>query len=262
MQELIVIDNITIRQDAQGRYCLNDLHRAAGGEEKHSPNRFMRTDSCKSLIKLLTPKMASAPIEVNNGGNNQGTFVVKQLVYAYAMWISPEFHLKVIETFDAVVTGKLAPPAVDPLRLLDDPATLKTLLLANIQQNEEQKLLIEQRDKMISNLAPKAEVTERLMGAEGNMCIRDAARALKMKQNRFTHWLQEKKIAYRDKKGKLAGYSEHVPRFVDHKPHTIHVDGEPPRVDLQMMVTPAGLVKFARMLNVDLYEQDLFAEAA
>ncbi|MDR8491999.1 KilA-N domain-containing protein, partial [Serratia nevei] len=37
MNNLIVIEETAIRQDSAGRYCLNDLHRAAGGEERHKP---------------------------------------------------------------------------------------------------------------------------------------------------------------------------------------------------------------------------------
>lgn len=33
--QALTIANTTIRQDAEGRYCLNDLHKAAGGEAKH-----------------------------------------------------------------------------------------------------------------------------------------------------------------------------------------------------------------------------------
>ncbi|MBK0004359.1 KilA-N domain-containing protein [Erwinia sp. S38] len=105
MNQLLVIDGVSVRQDKDGRYCLNDLHRTAGGEDRHSPNRWTRTESYTGLINELTPYLAFAPAEVQRGGLQPGTYVCKELVYAYAMWISPAFHLKVIRTFDAVVTG-------------------------------------------------------------------------------------------------------------------------------------------------------------
>jgi hypothetical protein len=112
MSQIFVIEGISVRRDIEGRYYLNDLHRAAGGEDRHGPNRWTRTDSFNGLISELTPEMAFAPVDVQRGGITPGTYVCKELVYAYAMWISPAFHLKVIRTFDSVATQAQINPAI------------------------------------------------------------------------------------------------------------------------------------------------------
>ncbi|KOR27851.1 KilA, N- domain-containing protein, partial [Achromatium sp. WMS1] len=41
MQLPIIIEEIAIRQDAQGRFCLNDLHKASGGAKRHQPSNWL-----------------------------------------------------------------------------------------------------------------------------------------------------------------------------------------------------------------------------
>lgn len=108
-----------IRQDADGRYCLNDCHRASGSEKSKQPANFLRLDTTQALVTEIfhSSDMRTDPVSVSNGGKSPGTYVAKELVYAYAMWISPEFSLTVIRAFDALVNtqaSKVAPQTFQP----------------------------------------------------------------------------------------------------------------------------------------------------
>jgi hypothetical protein len=83
-------------------FSLNDLHKAAGKEAKHQPNRFLRLETTQDLINEIStyPDLGSTH-SVRNG---KGSWVCKELVYAYAMWISAKFHLQVIRAFDSLMT--------------------------------------------------------------------------------------------------------------------------------------------------------------
>lgn len=103
--ELIITETL-IRQDDDGRYCLNDLHRASGGHANHRPSKFMRNKQTQALVRELGKAQICA--SVKHGGTDGGTtYVAKELVYAYAMWISPAFHIKVIRTYDAFMQAQI-----------------------------------------------------------------------------------------------------------------------------------------------------------
>ncbi|EOB2571047.1 KilA-N domain-containing protein [Vibrio fluvialis] len=97
-----------------GLYSLNDLHKASGGAKKHQPHQFLRNDQTRDLISEID-RSANSRIayEAYRGGKHQGTWVCKELVYAYAMWISARFHLQVIRAFDAITSQpQIAPSGV------------------------------------------------------------------------------------------------------------------------------------------------------
>lgn len=102
----IVISDIKIHMDAEGRYSLNDLHKAAGKEHRHLPNYWMDLQQTKELIEeiLNTGNPVFKPT-TSKKGRYGGTYVCKELVYSYAMWISAAFALKVIRAYDALVSG-------------------------------------------------------------------------------------------------------------------------------------------------------------
>ncbi|MBM1212842.1 MULTISPECIES: KilA-N domain-containing protein [Pseudomonas syringae group] len=98
------LGGVKIKQDLEGRYCLNDLHKAAGKEKRHAPGYWLAIQQAAELVaELETTGIPVVTIE----GRNGGTFVMKELVYAYAMWVSAKFNLQVIRTFDAVVVGHI-----------------------------------------------------------------------------------------------------------------------------------------------------------
>lgn len=104
----IIISDIKIHMDAEGRYSLNDLHTAAGGEQKHKPVHWLSTQQTKDLIEeiLKVEKPTFKPTDIKKGRYG-GTYVCKELVYSYGMWISAEFALKVIRAYDALVSGNV-----------------------------------------------------------------------------------------------------------------------------------------------------------
>ena len=112
MNEIVIADK-TIRL-SDGLYCLNDLHKAAGGEKRYEPYLWLRLVQTSELIRELEfeqsepqicGSMKNQPLikTIKGFGKNQGTFACRELVYSYAMWISPKFHLQVVRAFDALV---------------------------------------------------------------------------------------------------------------------------------------------------------------
>jgi hypothetical protein len=88
------INGIHIRQ-ANGLFSLNDLHRASGTDAHKRPGEFLRLGTTKALVAEIqiagNPAITAKP--------KIGTYACRELVIAYAAWISPAFQLKVIRVF-------------------------------------------------------------------------------------------------------------------------------------------------------------------
>ena len=132
----IQISNISIRQH-KGLFSLNDLHRASGGEKRFQPANWIRNSQTIDLINFLKNEELQSEGRIIQSKQKLGTFVCKELVYAYATWISAKFFLQVIRTFDMVVTARRnpEPPPILPSlpQYAGDPkAEEKYLLLSEV----------------------------------------------------------------------------------------------------------------------------------
>ncbi|HHV6878928.1 TPA: P22AR C-terminal domain-containing protein [Haemophilus influenzae] len=101
------MSNLTILKTAirtfENLYSLNDLHIASGAEAKHQPSLFIRLDATQELISEIQKETDKENIlQSFRSGVNRGTYACEELVIAYAMWISPKFHLIVLRAFLAM----------------------------------------------------------------------------------------------------------------------------------------------------------------
>lgn len=241
MNQLIVIDNTKIKQDSQGRYCLNDLHRASGGNPIHAPSQFLRLKGTKDFVSVLDNHNANlhSALEIINGGTNQGCYAVEKLVYKYAAWINTEFEVKVYDTFDKVVKGKLRP---NQTSLIPQSFSEALMLAAQLQAEKEQN-------------APKVEAFDRLATAtEGAMNLTNAAKHLQMQPRAFNQFLFAHGWIYKRTVGSAwIAYQDKLQRgYLEHKAHPVTQPDGTEKIYPQVLVTAKGLAKLSTMLNKEV----------
>ena len=233
-QKTIEIDGAVIRQDQYGRYCLNDLHKASGGQDKHAPYRFIRNEQTQDLITEInrSPNMVNA-CEMTKGGLEQGTYVVKELVYSYAMWISPIFNLKVIRTFDAAANQQQLPD-------LNNPAQLRDLLLGYAEQN----IQLTAENKTLSS------AIENITATEKGVKFQQACKILGVKRETLAAWLRVNgwdrylnEVRTSTHKSETRGYCETKYTQTD----SIKASGQPyTYTKIEFFILPKGMAVLAK----------------
>jgi len=200
---IAVILGTPIRRDAEGRYCLNDLHRAAGELERHKPSNFMQLTSTVELVEEVSKGWDSSnknPVEMSRGRYG-GTYAVEDLALSYAMWISPRFHLDVLRGFKENRVKDTPAPAA-PV------ATLSTLELLQLgMESEKQRLLLAAK---IETDRPKVELAEATMADGTTMCLREAGQRFGMTDQQLTKMLIDAKVLYRDGKNSVFAYAKYL----------------------------------------------------
>ncbi|SDY05864.1 MULTISPECIES: phage antirepressor KilAC domain-containing protein [Acinetobacter] len=252
----IAIGGIEIRTDTDGRFCLNDLHKASGNDRKNEPGLFLANKQTMELVQELTvtgipvsEKINNlAPVSVIRGGLDQGTYVVKELVYSYAMWISAAFNLKVIRTFDSQsnIPSVALPNFTNPAEAARAWA-----------EQFEAKQIAEQQ---ITILAPKAEALETIADTSNTYCIRECAKTIGIKESELIQLLINKKWIYRDADRKLQPHAQYTINgvFMNRTSPVIknQYDGKE-RVFLQMRVTAFGLTRITGLVNKSKKEKSI-----
>ena len=115
MNAQISVANVSVRQ-FDNLYSLNDLHKASGGEPRHKPSNWLANKQTADLIAEI--EIAGIPAIQKKQG--LGTFVSKELVVHYGMWISPAFSLKVIRAFLDTQEAVSGSPKIETQTTIDE----------------------------------------------------------------------------------------------------------------------------------------------
>lgn len=134
----------------------------------------------------------------------------------------------------------------DPMVALNDPATMRGLLLSY----SEKVLELETAN---AEMAPKAEALDRLAGADGSMCITDAAKALQIRpKDLFSYMRGPARWIYRRMggPGDVAYQDKLQQGLLDYRTATfLRPDGTEKCVQ-SVRVTAKGLAKLATIFGI------------
>lgn len=87
----VIVDGYKWECNKDRMWNLNELHKAKGLSESKEPGQWR--SSIKDLLKQ------DANLHVEHGGANPGTWATEQAAIAYAMWVSDNFYMTVLNAF-------------------------------------------------------------------------------------------------------------------------------------------------------------------
>lgn len=158
--------------------------------------------------------------------------------YVIVAQLSPEFTARLVDRWQELEgeQQKLA-----PILALNDPASLRTLLLENV---EERIKLAEQ----VAAAAPKLEAFDRIAGAEGSLCITDAAKSLQVRPKALFDFLRAHGWVYQPHggRGDIAYAAKLQQGLMEHKTTTVHRSDGSEKIITQARITPKGLARLAQ----------------
>jgi len=120
--------------------------------------------------------------------------------------------------------------------------------------------LAEQKAQAVAALAvaaPKAEALDRMAGADGSLCITDAAKVLKVRPKDLFQWLHANHwIFRRPGSGVWVGYADKVQLgLVEMIYTTVRGSDDQERTVERAKIAPRGMTKLAQVLDVQAFKR-------
>lgn len=153
-----------------------------------------------------------------------------------------DWKIKYVRAFDAMEEEIRRRKEVNPMAALNDPATLRGLLLTYTEK-------VQTLEAKAAELQPKADALARIAEADGSLCVTDAAKTLQIPPKALFRYLRAHGWIYTRPgcASDVAYQSKLANGLLEHKTNTkVRPDGTE-RVFTQVRVTPKGLTKLAEV---------------
>lgn len=175
------------------------------------------------------PKLVTVYTFSGERGKRDSIIVVAQLC--------PEFTARLVDRWQEL---EQAVQTVDPMRALNDPATMRGLLLSY----SEKVLELEAAN---AELSPKAEALDRIATSDGSLCVTDAAKTLQVRPKDLFAFLRSHGWIYsRPGTSDIAYQSKLQAGLLEHKTTLVHRSDGSEKTTTQVRVTPKGLARLAK----------------
>ncbi|MBD5302376.1 MAG: phage antirepressor protein [Bacteroides sp.] len=210
-------NNITFNKGANLMVNATEMAKPFGKR----PNDFLSAKSTQELICSLSAKTgipATALVIVNQGGNNQGTWLHEDLALIFAQWLSPTFYLWCNDRIKELLqVGMTATPATleamieNPDLIISLANRVKELRAENVQK---QKLLAAQnqtiKDLNEANAEMRVKVSyyDQILASKSTVTTTQIAQDYGMSAKKFNVILRNLKIQ-RKVGGQWILYSPH-----------------------------------------------------
>lgn len=173
-------------------------------------NDFLSTKQTKELISSLSAKTgisATGLVTVNQGGNNQGTWMHEDLALVFAQWLSPDFYLWCNDRIKELL--KYGMTATQPTleQMIDNPDLVIKLATQLKQEREEkerlenekhrQQAIIELQDKEIKESAPKVSYYDTHLQSVNTLTSTQVAKQIGMDAEKLNKKLKEAGLIYK-----------------------------------------------------------------
>lgn len=211
-------------------------------------NDFLSTKQTNELISSLSAKTgipATGLVTVNQGGNNQGTWLHEDLALIFAQWLSPDFYLWCNDRIKELLQYGMTATQPTLEQMINNP-DLVISLATQLKNEREEKARLEQEKKQLeeknAKLKPKADFAEAAFKAEGKVDIGQAAKILNLGFGRNTLFkkLREADVFFKDRNEPKQKYID-AGYFEMTLLPPIHRDSHPDILYQKVLCKPKGL---------------------